>query len=76
MNARAQPGISWVSMVAVHGGTEECVGVGCVGGRTADTVTGYGLAWHGVEAVHEGLREWSQSLVGSTLGAQEGRGMG
>lgn len=31
VNARAQPGISWGSMVAVHGGTEECVGVGCVG---------------------------------------------
>lgn len=62
-------------MVAVHGGTEEC-GCGVCGGRTADTLTGYGLAWHGVEAVHEGLREWSQSLVGSTLGVQEGRGLG
>lgn len=70
VNARAQPGISWGSMVAMHGGTEGCVGCGVCVGRTAETLTGYELAWHGMEAVHEGLREWSQSLVGSTLGAQ------
>lgn len=53
-------------ILGLHGGSDR----GVCGGRTADTLIGYGLAWHGMEVVHEGLRECSQSLVGSNLGAQ------
>lgn len=43
VKARAQPGIFWGSMVAVHGGTEGC------GGWTTDTLTRVWacLAWDG-----------------------------
>lgn len=48
VKARAQPGIFWGSMVAVHGGTEGCVGCGVWGldNRYPDQGMGLlGMGW-------------------------------